>query len=106
VVCCALSLPLTDPVAVRLIAGADAAGQGAVVPEVGGRLEPLLARWEPSALKALTRLPADTPLEEAAAAVGLVRVPFPAGDPGFTRVCAPEDLLHARALLDARRTTA
>jgi molybdopterin-guanine dinucleotide biosynthesis protein A len=105
VIACSLSLPLVSPFAVRALAEADAGRRPAVIPEIDGRLEPLLARWQPSALPILGGMSAGVPVEEAAAAVGPLRLAL-AGDCGLMRVLGPEDVLRAGALLDARRRVA
>ena len=55
VLACAVDLPLVTPLLVRTIAHAE--GTVAVVPRAGGRLQPLLARYEPAALGARRRAP-------------------------------------------------
>jgi molybdenum cofactor guanylyltransferase len=107
VVACALSLPLVAPDTVHALAFAEAAGAAAVVPEVDGRLEGLIGRWEPAALPILRRLPPDASLESAAHAVGGARLPLgPHAADELVRVLAPEDLLSAGAVIDARRVGA
>ena len=106
VITCSVSLPLVTPTAIRWLATADPAGRPAVVPDVGDRLEPLLARWEPSALGILAGLSPEIPLQAAVAALGPVRMPMDAEDMGLVRVVSPEDVLTAGAMLDARRRLA
>jgi molybdenum cofactor guanylyltransferase len=103
IVACSISLPLVDAATVRLLATIPADGRPAVVPEIDGRLEPLLARWEPSAVRILAGLPPEVRFEAAAAALDPVRVPFASASEVLTRVDAPEDLLAVGAILDARR---
>lgn len=51
VLVCAGDMPAVDPAIVRKLVAAPSAA--AVVPRAGGRLQPLLARYEPPALKRL-----------------------------------------------------
>jgi molybdopterin-guanine dinucleotide biosynthesis protein A len=102
IVACSINLPLVTAAVVRSLA--DVAGtRPAIVPEVGGTLQPLVARWEPAALPVLASLPPDVTLASAARALGPGVVAFDGADPAFTIVHAPEDLLRAAALLDTRR---
>jgi molybdopterin-guanine dinucleotide biosynthesis protein A len=57
VLACAADLPFVDTALVRVVAGTDARGAPAVVPLAAGRLQPLLARYEPEALGALRSAP-------------------------------------------------
>jgi molybdopterin-guanine dinucleotide biosynthesis protein A len=95
-------LPFVDAPLVRTLVAADAAGAVAVVPRAGGRLQPLLARYEPAARQ---------PLVDALAAASLGRLGeiVAALDPQileidderpFFNVNLPEDLLTATALMD------
>ena len=107
VIVCAVSLPLVTSRTVEALLAADAAGAPAVVPEVEGRLEPLLGRWEPRAARALRRLPPDASLEAAVHACRGARLVLPDETAAeFTRVIAPEDVLQASALLGMRRVGA
>jgi molybdenum cofactor guanylyltransferase len=103
VVVVALSLPLVDVEVVEVIATADARGRPAVMASVGGRLEPLVARYEPGALPVLAGLRPTTALEAAAAALEPATVYFDADDDRFLQVKRPEDLLRAAAFLDGRQ---
>jgi molybdopterin-guanine dinucleotide biosynthesis protein A len=106
VVACSISLPLVTPEVIRALAAARDTGRPVVVPEVGGRLEGLVARWEPSALPILAGMPSDLSLGAAARALDAAVIPFAGGDVSFTRVDAPEDLLLAASHLEARRREA
>lgn len=104
---CAGDLPFVDPALVERIARAEASGAPAVVPRVGGRLQPLLARYEPAALAplaaALARQPAP-PLSAAVTALTPRLLELGEDDErSFFNVNAPEDLLTAAALLDRAR---
>jgi molybdopterin-guanine dinucleotide biosynthesis protein A len=57
ILACAGDLPLVPPPLVRRLAEQDAGGAPAVVPRAGGRLQPLLARYEPAALELLRAAP-------------------------------------------------
>jgi molybdopterin-guanine dinucleotide biosynthesis protein A len=107
IVACSVSLPLISPATIRALAEAEAAGAAAVIPEIEGRLEGLVGRWEPSALTMLKRLPPDASLESAVHAVAGARLPLAsAAADELIRVLAPEDLLSAGAVIDARRVGA
>jgi len=95
VLCCAVDLPLLDPVTLRRLLGADDGRHACVVPRVVGRLEPLCAVWHPRALRRLEALPALTPMRELVAALDPLEVAF--DDPrAFRNVNAPDDLLTIR----------
>ena len=95
-------LPFLTPSLVERIAQADARGAPAVVPRAAGRLQPLLARYAPSAHAPLAAMLAHDPLPSLTDAVAALRPqvlefddPLP-----FFNVNAPEDLLTAAGLLD------
>jgi molybdopterin-guanine dinucleotide biosynthesis protein A len=89
VLICAADLPLVTPVLVRTIAHAE--GRSVVVPRAAGRLQPLLARYEPAALAALRAAPADEPLT--ATVEGLrPRVLEMADGEAFLNANTPEEL--------------
>ena len=102
IVMCSINLPLMTPQVIRSLVHA-AASRPAVVPRAGGRVEPLAGRWEPAALPLLTALAPGAALTTAVRVVEPALLDFEADDPAFTCVHAPEDLLRAAALLDARR---
>jgi molybdopterin-guanine dinucleotide biosynthesis protein A len=89
VLICAADLPLVTPLIVRTIAQAQ--GTPAVVPRAGGRLQPLLARYEPAALAALRAAAADEPLTATVEALR-PRVLEIADDEAFVNANTPEDL--------------
>jgi molybdopterin-guanine dinucleotide biosynthesis protein A len=95
-------LPFVAPELVEQLAHADARGACAVVPRVGGRLQPLLARYGPAAYAplaaALARDPLP-PLTHVVAALG-PRVVELAEELPFFNVNVPEDLLTAHGLFD------
>jgi molybdopterin-guanine dinucleotide biosynthesis protein A len=62
VLVCAVDLPLVDAALVGVLAGAPAGGSLAVVAGAGGRLQPLLARYEAGALEPLDTAAPDLPL--------------------------------------------
>jgi molybdenum cofactor guanylyltransferase len=100
---CAGDLPFVTTTLVRELADADAGGAPALVPRVGGRLQPLLARYEASALAplaaALRGAGRWAPLRELVVALA-PRVVELADERQFFNVNRPEDLLTASALLD------
>lgn len=69
IVACAADLPLITPALVARIACGDAGAAPALVARAGGRLQPLLARYEPAALAPLTSALARRPLPSLTAAV-------------------------------------
>jgi molybdopterin-guanine dinucleotide biosynthesis protein A len=89
VLICAADLPLVTPLVVRTIVQAQ--GTPAVVPRAGGRLQPLLARYEPAALAALRGAPADEPLTATVEALR-PRVLEIAEEEAFVNANTPEDL--------------
>ena len=100
---CAGDLPFVTAALVQELAEADAGGAPALVPRAAGRLQPLLARYEPSALAPLAAALAgagrSAPLRELVAALS-PRVLDMADERPFFNVNRPEDLLTASALLD------
>lgn len=102
VLVCAGDLPFADPEVLELVAHADARGAPAVVPRAGGRVQPLLARYEPAALAPLAAALARRPVPSLTAAVDALgpRVLDVDDERSFFNVNAPEDLLTATALLD------
>lgn len=103
VLVCAGDLPFVTAALVQELAEADAGGAPALVPRAAGRLQPLLARYEPSALAPLAAALAgagrSAPLRELVAALS-PRVLDMADERPFFNVNRPEDLLTASALLD------
>jgi len=61
------------------------------VPRAAGRLQPLLARYEPGALASLRAAPADEPLTATVEALGPSVLEI-ADDEAFTNVNTPEEL--------------
>jgi molybdopterin-guanine dinucleotide biosynthesis protein A len=62
VLVCAVDMPLVDAALVGALSDAPAGGSVAVVASAGGRLQPLLARYEAGALEPLRTAPPDLPL--------------------------------------------
>lgn len=102
VLVCAADLPFVTPMLIRRLATEDARGAPAVLTSAKGQVQPMLARYEPEALRLLPATPADRPLRELVAAIGatVLQVDDPAE---LLNVNAPEDLLQAAAILDRRR---
>jgi molybdenum cofactor guanylyltransferase len=95
-------LPFVGRELIERLAGEPAGGAPAVVPFAAGRLQPLLARYEPAALAPLEQALADprpAPLTDAVAALR-PRVIELADDRAFFNVNLPEDLLTATAMMD------
>jgi molybdenum cofactor guanylyltransferase len=89
VLACAVDLPLVTQLLVRTIAHAP--GAIAVVPRVGGRLQPLLARYEPAALGALRDAPGGEPLTASVEALGPSVLEI-GGEEAFANANTPEEL--------------
>jgi molybdenum cofactor guanylyltransferase len=106
VLVCAGDLPFVTSELVRMIAQADGDGAPAFVPRADGRLQPLLARYEPAAVLALAAALADAPgaLTDIVAGLRPRVLDVPDGQP-FFNVNVPEDLLTAGALLERRETS-
>ncbi len=102
VVVAAGDLPFLTADLVKTVAEAPANGCAAVVPRAGGRLQPLLARYEPQALAPLTKaLELDGPgsLTRVVAALPPCELALDE-DEAFFNVNLPEDLLTATAMMD------
>lgn len=103
VVCVAGDMPFVAPALLALLRD-HAPGAAAVVPRVGGRAEPLLARWAPAALPIVqARLAAGEravhAVFDALATTWLDEVALRAVDPtlrSFTNVNTPEELRRAQ----------
>jgi molybdopterin-guanine dinucleotide biosynthesis protein A len=89
VLVCAADMPLVTPEVVAEIAAAE--GSPAVVPRAAGRLQPLLARYEPAALGSLRGAPLDQPLTATVEALG-PRVLERADADAFLNVNSASDL--------------
>jgi molybdopterin-guanine dinucleotide biosynthesis protein A len=105
VVVCAVDLPFVSPELIVQLATIDAGGAPAVLAARCGAVQPLLGRYEPAAAELLPQPAGHVALIEAVTAIGprLLEVTDP--DELFN-VNAPEDLLHASAILDRRRARA
>lgn len=101
VVVAAGDLPFVSTELIVDLACADAGGRPAVVPRAGGRLQPLLARYDAAAAAALAQA-LDRPDEKLTAAVEALRPAVVELDDEtpFFNVNLPEDLLTAAALMD------
>lgn len=103
IVALGLSLPLMTERALRELLEFPAQGSSAVVATVGGRVEPLVGRWSPSALPMLDGFRTQTDLDRVTRCLDPALVPFRADDAAFLRVNRPEDVLRAHAVIEARR---
>lgn len=104
VLVCAADFPLVTADLLRRLAIADGYGAPAVIASAQGRPQPLLGRYESSALAVLSdpERAGDRPLIDAVRAIGprLLEVE----DAGtLFNVNTPDDLLQAAAMLDRRR---
>ena len=91
ILACAGDLPLISPPLVRRLAAEDSGGAPAVAPRAGGRLQPLLARYEPAALDLLRAAPPGEALTATVAAMH-PRVLELEDDAPFANVNTPADL--------------
>jgi molybdenum cofactor guanylyltransferase len=94
-------MPFVTRALVTALARERTRGAPAVVPRAAGSLRPLCARYEQSALAALTAFDPAAPAEETVAALRPRILDWPEEEP-FFKVNRPEDLLQAAALLDTR----
>jgi molybdenum cofactor guanylyltransferase len=94
-------MPFVSRALVNALARERTRGALAVVPRAGGRVHPLCARYEQSALAALTAFDPGATLEETVGALRPRILDWPEEEP-FFKVNRPEDLLQAAALLDTR----
>jgi molybdopterin-guanine dinucleotide biosynthesis protein A len=105
VVVCAVDLPFVSAELIAQLAAAEARGAPAVLAADRGAIQPLLGRYEPAAAALLPAPAENVGLVKAVTALGprLIEV----DDPELLfNVNAPEDLLHAAAILDRRRARA
>ena len=94
-------MPFVTRALVTALARERARGAPAVVPRTAGRLQPLCARYEQSALAALTAFDPGASTEDIVAALVPRVLDWPEEEP-FFKINRPEDLLQAAALLDTR----
>jgi molybdopterin-guanine dinucleotide biosynthesis protein A len=99
VVVCACDLPLVPAELFRQLAETDSGDAMVVAASYAGRLQPLLARYEPEALEPLAAALAaeGTSVREAVTALGVRALEVP--EALLFNVNTPEDLLQAGALL-------
>jgi molybdenum cofactor guanylyltransferase len=103
VLVCACDLPLVTPELVRQVVDADLGDGMAVVACAAGRLQPLLARYEPEALEPLSAALGTEGASVLDAVADLRAGTYEVSDPeAVFNVNTPEDLLQAGALLAAR----
>jgi molybdopterin-guanine dinucleotide biosynthesis protein A len=104
VLVCAADLPFVTSDLIGQLADADPGGAAAVVTRAAGRLQPLLACYQPHALGLLSAggSGAEQPLREAVAAIDPAL--YEVEDPDLLfNVNTPDDLLQAAAMLDRRK---
>lgn len=102
VVVAAGDMPFLTEQLVRRVANAEAGGRPAVVPRAGGRVQPLLARYEPSALPLLLAALSEPPrpLTEVVERLEPLLLEVDGDAEAFFNVNLPEDLLTATAMMD------
>jgi molybdenum cofactor guanylyltransferase len=93
VIVCAGDLPFVTAAVLRRLLAPPAGGAPALVPRAGGRLQPLLARYEPEALAMLRDAPAGEALTASVEALKPEAVELP--EEAFVNVNTPEDLAAA-----------
>jgi molybdenum cofactor guanylyltransferase len=101
---CAADLPFVTSELIAALASADPGGAPAVIASSDGHDQPLLGCYQPEALEQLQRpgLAPAAPVRDHVAALDPLL--FEVGDPELLfNVDAPDDLLQAAAMLDARR---
>jgi molybdenum cofactor guanylyltransferase len=107
VVVCAVDLPFVTAELIRALAVADPGKAPAVIAAAHSQTQPLLGCYQPSALEAWSHsgVTPDMPLRDCVAAIRPAL--FEVSDPELLfNVDAPDDLLQASAMLDARRARA
>jgi molybdopterin-guanine dinucleotide biosynthesis protein A len=104
VVACAVDLPLITAEIVRQLLTHQRGDRPAVIAGQGGSLQPLLGLYAPEAAPRLRQawIRQEMPLREVVAAISPAILEVPDEQVLFN-VNAPEDVLRASALLDARR---
>jgi molybdenum cofactor guanylyltransferase len=107
VVVCAGDMPFVTPSLIAAIAFAEADRAPAVVASALGELQPLPARFEPSALGPLRRAASNPGVALREAIAALHPVPYEVEDPDcLFNVNTPDDLLQAAGMLNRRRARA
>jgi molybdopterin-guanine dinucleotide biosynthesis protein A len=94
-------MPLVTSDVLAALVRAPLGGAPALVPRAGGRLQPLCARYEPSALAGLQGFAPEAPAREVVLGLGPAILEWP-DEQAFFNVNAPEDLLQAASLLAGR----
>lgn len=98
----ACDMPLVSGDLLAALVRAPLGGTPALLPRSGGRLQPLCARYEASALAALQDFDQDRGAVETVLAMGPAILEW-ADEQAFFNVNSPDDLLQAAALLADRR---
>jgi molybdopterin-guanine dinucleotide biosynthesis protein A len=103
IVTCATDMPFVPPRLIEQIASAPDGGAPAIVAAHDGELHPLLGRYLPQAAIPLAAAAATPglPLREAVRGLGPRLIEVEDAEALFN-INAPEDLLHASAMLDRR----
>ncbi len=101
VVICAVDLPLVSAAVIELLASTPADGAPAVIAGAAGRVQPLLARYEPAAAAGLRRAPSQAPLT--ATVMGLDPRVVAVDEQALVNVNTAADLRATARLLGARR---
>ncbi len=101
VVICAVDLPLVSVAVIELLASTPANGAKAVIAGAAGHVQPLLARYEPSAAAWLRRAPAQAPLMTTV--MGLDPRVVAVDERALVNVNTPADLQAAARVLGARQ---
>lgn len=102
VVICAVDLPLVSAEVIELLASTPADGAPAVIAGAAGRVQPLLARYEPSAAAVLRRAPTRAPLTTTVMSLDPRVVTV--DEQALVNVNTPADLRATARVLGARAT--
>ncbi|MDQ6817517.1 MAG: molybdenum cofactor guanylyltransferase [Actinomycetota bacterium] len=104
VLICAADLPFVTAEVVRLLVEAELGDAPALIVSSGGRIQPLLGRYQPKVteLLAASEIGPEVRVQEAIAALGPRVLELDDPDALFN-VNSPDDLLQAAAMLDRRR---
>jgi molybdopterin-guanine dinucleotide biosynthesis protein A len=104
VLICAADLPFVTEEVVRALLDTELEGAPAVIASSGGRMQPLLGRYQPDVVELLgkTEIGPELRVQEAIAALGPRILEIEDPDVLFN-VNTPDDLLQAAAMLDRRR---
>lgn len=103
VLVCAVDLPLVTSTLIRRLVEADSAGAPAILASGRGQVQPLLGRYEPTALELLRPLAAEGEIAVRTALASIDPLLFEVDDPeALHNVNSQRDLRAAAAMLERR----